>query len=183
LPFFTCLFNQLHKCCTVMGWIECLKPNCRGNRACVEIYILSWLAIILSIFFLNLLPVPECVKCIFLLLVFLRLFDIVLTAVHLTFFRYETPTFPARSLILLFINYIEIILIFSTVNFICGSNFSTIYSSFHFSVDVFVPLISIDSHRLPIPYYLFLIQIGVSFIIHITIIQRVLSYFAVQRLN
>ncbi len=178
LPFFKWSLKFLLDWFTLIRWIERLVKRLDGNRVLLDSYYLFWLLVLFSMFFSLGSPTPNLGKCIIGGIVLFRLFDIVVSMIYLSFFRDESPTFPARSLILLAINYIEIILIFSTVNFIYGSNFSAIYASFNFSVDIFVPLISSPPYQSHITYPLFLLEIGVSLIIHITIIQRVLSYFS-----
>ena len=176
LPSSIWLFNRIHKCLTILGWIECLRKEKTG-RTGVEIYSLVCLALLISFVFILSFPIFKTVEYIFTGLVLFHLFDIVVTTIHLSFFRNEAPQYPSRALILITINYIEIILIFSIVNFVYTSSFATIWDSLQFSFELFVPLVSIDSRRLLIPYWFFVIEIVVSLIIHITIIQRVLSYF------
>ena len=176
LPIITKLFTLSHNL-TVLGWIECIRKR-KTSRIGAEVYTLVWLAILLiAIFILNC-SIPQWLSYFFVIFAFSRLFDIVVTVIHLSFFRDDTPKYPARSLILIALDYIAIILIFSITGFVLSSNFATTYDSFQFSADVFVPLISINSNHLPVEYWLFILEVATSLIIHITIIQRILSYFA-----
>ena len=186
---------------TALGIKERLKKQEESSRRCVENYVLIWLAISLIIFFfLAWFWYPywnaickTVLTTIFLVLLSVRLFDIVISAICLSFLREKGPGSAGKSLILSLINYLEIILIFSVTNFISQCHYgnpfgSSIFNSFRYSFGVFVPIIPIPTDLSIAPstitrlgHILFYVQVCISFVIHVTLVQRVLSYFPVVK--
>jgi len=117
-----------------------------------------------------------------------RLIDILQSNFTLSFMRefssarYTTPI-PARSLILTFINYAEIIMIFAVAYFVwqhCIPELSSLWKSLEYSAGVFIPLIGIESLNSSLSVFgkiLFYSEIASSLFIHLLIIQRILSYY------
>jgi hypothetical protein len=177
-PFTRYLLNFSHNWFTVIGWIENRNKELKPNRLFIDVYNLCWLAITLIIFFLYVIlgrDIPICLKCFFVFVVLLRLIDTIPSAIRLSFFRSEPSEYPARSLILMAINYTEIIFIFSILYFFFNHTFTTILDSLNFSFHVFIP--TLTKHEPKGTYWLFVLEIMVSLAIHLTILQRVLSYF------
>lgn len=172
----------LHGCkiLTPLGIIEKFRNKDNTSRKGVEMYIFLICVPLLMIFCIVLIiPIPNIVKYIFSGLALWRLFDIILTTIRLSFFRTKKDKscqIPQRNLILIAVNYIEIILIFSILYFIfCGQTFDSIRDSLQFSFEVFVPIVSIPTQTLQISHWLVVLEIVISLIIHIAVIQRILS--------
>ena len=178
-----CLLNGCKRF-TPLGLFECARKTCKTtSRSVIETYILSNLFLLLVINFLVLpFPIPNIFKYLFTFLACWRLYDILITAIRLTFFRHpkcdKKDPIPERSLICITINYIEIILIFSILYFtFFNQYFISISDSLLFSFEVFVPIVSPCPDAFQIAGWLFIIEIIVSLIIHTTIIQRILASF------
>jgi hypothetical protein len=176
LPAVRFVLKSLHNI-TLIGIIECVKKKKTTSRKTLDIFTLSSL-ISLSIFIIiiNYSDLTG-IKYIFSILASWRLFSIIVTTIRLSFFRPEDSPhpIPERSLTLLAINYVEIIFIFSILFFSFDHTLPNICASLNLSFRVFVPIM--PKEGLTTIYWLLVLEIIISLIIHVTIIQRALSYF------
>ena len=148
----------------------------------IEVYVLIWISGEIAILYFL-----RSSNDIFFWLVLLRLVDIVQSQYRLSFIREKPDVIPARSLILVILNYAEIIMIYAIIGFIKQHHFvqsftfKCIYDSLEYSIRVFVPLIPINIDFLSqIPTWgkvIFYSEIICSLFTHILIVQRVLSFF------
>ena len=173
-PITMWFFKRFH-CLTLFGWIECHCKCAKDHKAGVEGYTILWLLLLSLLFFINPASKDYWYNYFPLALAIWRLFDILTTTIRKTFLEQNIPKCPPRSLILTLLNYIEIIIIFSIINY--NPSFTSASDSLRFSFELFVPLISSKSIHLPIAYWLFVVEISISLIYHIAIIQRLISYF------
>jgi len=155
------------------------KPRQPLQRWHIELYVLVWL--IVEILILRFLSSPNC-WCLF--VVTWRLIDILQTQYRLSFTGKEPIVIAARSLLLVLINYAEILMIFSVIYFTQQEHFVQPFdctlNSFEYSISVFIPLIDIIQTHSPINCLgkiIFYFEILSSLFIHILIIQRVMSFF------
>ena len=155
------------------------------KRAFIEIYALLWFAgEIIILLVINHSSQPNWLILIFIVLVLWRLVDILQSSFRLSFLRLKPTVIPARSLILILLNYAEIIMIFAVVYFIKQNHFNPpfeyVQNSLEYSISVFVPFIGVDINVSPHILWgkvIFYGQITSSILLHLVIIQRVLSYF------
>ena len=147
------------------------------RRWFIELFVLLWLVI--EIIALRVISPSSQFNCLFLIVVAWRWIDILQSQYSLSFLGNEPRVIPARSLLLIIINYVEMIMIFAIVYFILQSYgetlFKTTIDSLEYSFRVFVPFLEINN-TFPIKT-VFYTEIISSIIIHLLIIQRVLAFF------
>lgn len=166
------IFYLSHSYFTLLGLIE--RRHLR-SKSFVEAYNIVW-AVVLAILLFSILPFLSLLEWLVCILASLRLFDILVTVIRKTFLEPKvTQKNASRIFILTAINYIEIIVIFSILNYY--PNFASSIESLQFSFKLFIPLISPDPNNTKIASGLFALEISISLIYHIAIIQRVVSYF------
>lgn len=178
LPFFKCLFC-VFQYLTVIISIECLCKRWKHNRVFIDLYQIIWISLLACFLFIftKYSELQNWQDNIIYCLAFWRLFDIMVSAIRLSFFRKNNPEYPARSLILIAINYTELIFIFAILYWFNSHNNLIIFEYLGFSTRVFLPTLSKSCISLPVTYWIFMLEIFVSLIFHLTILQRVLSYF------
>jgi hypothetical protein len=180
LPVVVCVLEALRRL-TALGIIECARGGKSTGRKGVDIYHFTCLMLLSIIIIVLIFPVPIIIRYILAFFASWRLLDIIVVAIYLSFFRPKSmPTpIPERSLSILAINYVEIIFIFSILYLAFGYTPSNICACLNHSFHVFAPIISGTAQEKT--YWIYIIEIIVSLIIHITIIQRALSYFTFHK--
>lgn len=150
----------------------------------IEIYNLVFFAIAIAVlYFVN--PSWLCCWINFFIIIFIwRLIDIFQSGFYLSFLRKIPPgLLPGRSLILILINYAEIIFIFAVIYFVNIEHFIHLedtFDSLKYSASVFIPFINTYNYVNPQTYVgnlIFYAEIVLSLFIHLFIVGRVLSYF------
>jgi len=172
----------------VMVFLSCCFPCWQyayqtTKRWFVELYVFLWVSVgVVAALLVNSNLTPW--KYTLAVLLIWRLVDILQSTLRLSFLR-KPDVIPARSLILLAFNYFELIVIFAVVGFVYqGSNSGCFHDSLQCSFNVFVPLVAAEdgcSLQIPPRGILFYVEVFVSLIVHVAVVQRVLSLFTQQR--
>lgn len=180
-PFISTFFKEVERCFTLLGWLRCLFKKCHffQTQLFVDIYVLLWLALELIVFYFHRSSQSICVG--FLFLFSWRILDIVQSWYNVTI---RPPYFlasPIRLLILVILNLIEMIFIFTIISFsIFPKLFSfNIDNALIYSISVIVPTISAQSilPRTCIGNAIHYGEVVIGLIFLIVIIHRTLSLF------
>lgn len=169
------------------GRMEKFRSQYR-RKAFIEQYCISWLVI--EVIILRFASPSSCVFVLILTIYLsLRVIDIIQSQLRLGFFRIvSADNIPARSFLLVVVNYIEMILIFASLYHLRYESFFPVYTeSLGYSVQVFVPLLNpyIDPSHIIWKTGVdisgvFYTEIIASVFIHLFVIQNVLSLFKNQ---
>ena len=123
---------------SLLNWLTSWKPQWYGSMAVVETYVVSWLSVELILFalfavFPNLADLTVLVVLALVLLVY-RWHNIIAYWFHMHILTGKVSS-PVRTLILTLINFTEIIVIFSILDFILAAAFNPAFVSIPNSLD------------------------------------------------
>lgn len=172
---------------SLLNWLTKWIPRWYGSMSVVETYVICWLFLEL-IFFAVLVAFPHLAVLTFfiiLVLVFLayRLQNIFAFWFH-THVLTGRVTSPVRALILTLINFVELVVIFSILDFILSGlfipAFSSIPNSLDYSIRVMTTLGWDKFEPVSLGYILFYVQIFSGIGTVAIVIGAVMSYFSRQ---
>jgi hypothetical protein len=203
-PFFRWFFNKL-ECLSLLKIITQLVNLCRKDhngwqpsRRCIDIYVITWILVIgiVSVVVIPCLSLsnngyiqPAWIQCLLTALMTWRLIDILQRWWHLVF----VPPFEAKApriIILVFINYIEMVIAFGAIGFLnhylpyyVSPNEVSIWDAFRASVGILTPLGVTLIPNTWTSGFLFYIEYAVGFFFLVVIINVVLAYLTDAKKN